>query len=329
MTSGERRGEIDGEKSASEQSERQVVAATQAECPICAASDWQGRPGHLRDAPTVGVRECLRCGVVVPDRRDAVAINYAHGSMHGDESVDIAEWRRAGFDDDSRRARAILSKTGRVGAVLDVGCGSGGFISVLRESGREVVGVELDVKATEYCHAEGLPVFGSLSLIPEQLRASIETVTMFHVLEHIPEPLAFLAEIVEAVPNADRFIVEVPCSEDPLLTLWGSVDFARFTYWSHHEHLHSQRSLDLLLSGVFDTVHVERLQRYGLSNHLGWLAQGKPGGQEWLPWLEGTPADQDYRNRLIEQGFSDTLWAEARRTRTGASPTGIVSRPRR
>ena len=179
-------------------------------------------------------------------------------------------------------------------------------------------GIELDQAASEFLASEGMSVWSDLEQMPEARRGEIQVVTMFHVLEHLPDPRLFLRDAIEALPNARLFVIEVPCSEDPLLTLYKCETFSHFTYWSHHEQLHSKQSLERLLASLFDEREVTRLQRYGLGNHLGWLSRGKPGGQVELAWLDGSPADADYRLRVVGQNFSDTLWAVVKISRSGA-----------
>ncbi len=176
-------------------------------------------------------------------------------------------------------------------------------------------GFELDEAASEFLALEGISVWPDLVQMPELQSREVRVVTMFHVLEHLRDPRVFLREAIQSLPDAQIFVIKVPCAEDPLLTLYGSEAFSYFTYWSHHEQLHPKRSLESLLGTIFDSVEVSRLQRYGLENHLGWLLWGQPRGQVALAWLEGSSVDEGYRSAVMAQGFSDTLWAVARVSR--------------
>ena len=131
------------------------------------------------------------------------------------------------------------------------------------------------------------------------------------MLEDLRDPLLLIKALIDQLPDARTFIMEVPSAEDPLISLIPCPSFEAFTYWSHHEHLHSKKSLEVLLGKAFASVEVRRLQRYGLGNHLGWLATGKPGGQEKYPWLVESKADAEYRALLMAEGYSDSLWAVA------------------
>jgi len=246
---------------------------------------------------------------VTPDGTHPVKINYVSGSMHGAAGLDLTHSRVEGFHDDVRRVRAILDLVDEGETVLDVGCGVGGFIHGLKREGANAVGLELEEAASLALSAEGVDVWSQLVDMPEGTRTEIRIVTMFHVLEHLQNPRDFLRQILEALPNLRLLVVEIPCSEDPLLTLYESQAFSHFTYWSHHEHLHSKRSLELLLSSVFASYEVKRLQRCGLGNHLGWLAKGKPHGQKGMQWADRTTVDDEYRSAIVAQNFSDSLWA--------------------
>jgi len=80
------------------------------------------------------------------------------------------------------------------GRLLDVGCGNGSYLSVMRTLGWDVTGVDVDERAVAVCRARGLPVFqGTLEEagFPD---GSFDVITMNHVIEHVPDPLALLRE---------------------------------------------------------------------------------------------------------------------------------------
>jgi len=230
--------------------------------------------------------------------------------MHGDTPEDLIAWRTNSAEDDQRRAKSVETLLNKAELVLDVGCGAGGFIHELRSKGVHSYGIELDQVARDFLASEDLGVWQNLTEMPESTRIDIKVVTMFHVLEHIRDPREFLREAIAALPNVRLFVFEVPSSEDPLLNLYQCEAFSHFTYWSHHEQLHTKWSLDYLLNDLFGDIKVTRLQRYGIGNHLGWLSTGKPGGQHQMPFAEENQVDVFYRSALISQGFSDSLWAE-------------------
>ncbi len=143
------------------------------------------------------------------------------------------------------------------GRVLDIGCGHGGMLRTLRARGWQVVGTEfgarppqspdddLDVRYTPL-EACGLP------------GASFDVVTMWHVLEHMPDPLATLREIRRLLAPTGRLLVAVPN--------FGSLQ-ARLTgpHWFHLDvprHLFHFRPEDLTTLLARAGFQVERTRRF-------------------------------------------------------------------
>lgn len=96
------------------------------------------------------------------------------------------------------------------GRVLDIGCGDGLFMDMLRKKGVKAVGVDISDKAVEECLKQGLhaEVVASADALPFP-DAHFEYVVMLDILEHVYDPILFLAEarrvskkyIIVGVPN--------------------------------------------------------------------------------------------------------------------------------
>ena len=72
--------------------------------------------------------------------------------------------------------------------LLDVGCGSGAFLQVIKPLGWQTVGLEPDPKACEFAQAAGLEVHtGSLQDATFE-PASFDAITLNHVIEHLHDP---------------------------------------------------------------------------------------------------------------------------------------------
>jgi len=78
--------------------------------------------------------------------------------------------------------------------------------------------------------------------------------------------------------------------------------------------LHSMRSLTALTENSgFEKVEYRGIQRYGLSNHLYWLAEGKPGGHTLWEKIFSAGTESSYSNDLMKEGLTDTLWVVAQK----------------
>jgi len=54
---------------------------------------------------------------------------------------------------------------------------------------------------------------------------------------------------------------------------------------------------------------IKHVQRYPLSNHLYWLANGKPGGHNIWGFLNNQRLDAEYEGQLAAIGKTDTIIA--------------------
>jgi SAM-dependent methyltransferase len=94
--------------------------------------------------------------------------------------------------------------------LLDVGCGSGSFLGVAQELGWRCAGIEIDAAAAEKARRFTPDVFVGDALAAPFAAGSFDVVTAFHVIEHVTDPVAVLARMLEWTAPGGRVIVEVP-----------------------------------------------------------------------------------------------------------------------
>lgn len=98
--------------------------------------------------------------------------------------------------------------------VLDIGCGTGNFLSNLPEEILKV-GVDIDLPSIQIAK-EKYPTIEFICSSFENLTydATINTITMFHVLEHLPNPLETLQRLYHLSDNSTKLVVEIPIIEN-------------------------------------------------------------------------------------------------------------------
>src|SRR5262249_37323679 len=105
--------------------------------------------------------------------------------------------------------RAAVNCRGR--DVLDVGCGAGTLLGLLKRRGFQVGGVDVSEEAARVAESEnGVRVrVGSLK---ESMfaNASFDIVTLFHVMEHVVNPRAVLAEVSRILKPDGALVLQVP-----------------------------------------------------------------------------------------------------------------------
>jgi SAM-dependent methyltransferase len=141
-------------------------------------------------------------------------------------------YRRFVLRDHVRFASRALADSGEPGPVLDVGCGGGLFPRLLRARGFAAIGLDSSPEAAAVAwHSNGVPVLcGDLASAPLPA-GSCAGITMFHVLEHVYDPRAYLAAARVLLKRNGRLIVQVPnaaCWQFRLLgSRWNGVDAPR------------------------------------------------------------------------------------------------------
>lgn len=279
-------------------------------CYLCGENKFVKRPGKVRDNPELEVIECLSCGLVFLSSFDHIDNDYYSKSLIHEEFFDLESVIKDVSWDDDRRfeyfKRFIENKS-----LLDFGCGAGGFLLRARSVASSVAGVELEERMLAYLKKENVPVFDDVTKIADHF----DVITIFHVLEHMKEPIAILKGLSEKLKKGGNIIVEVPSANDALLKLYENVSFSQFTYWSCHLFLFTPSTIAFTAEAAGLKVnYIKQVQRYPLSNHLYWLAKGKPCGHKIWSFLDSDTLNKAYEAKLASLSLSDTIIASFSRS---------------
>jgi 2-polyprenyl-3-methyl-5-hydroxy-6-metoxy-1,4-benzoquinol methylase len=274
-------------------------------CYLCGAQSFQQRPGSVRDDPKLRVMECRSCGLVFLSSFDQIGAGFYENSGMHEDGATVEAWVRETAADDERRFQEFRSLLVNR-AVLDFGCGAGGFLTRASRVAAVAVGVEPESRLAEHFQKEQLTVLPSLA----EVNQAFDLITLFHVLEHLPDPADTLKQLAAKVNPGGSIIVEVPNAADALLTFYENEAFSHFTYWSCHLFLFNANTLALLAGKAgLRAQYIKQVQRYPLSNHLYWLAKGRPGGHLRWNCLDSEELRAAYEKQLGVMGCCDTLIA--------------------
>jgi SAM-dependent methyltransferase len=196
-----------------------LPATPTASC-TCARRDASLGPSELRigrNGTRFDVRRCPACGRGVLDPRPATErllseydqAYYGRGARKFVEPIQsgIGWFRRQRV----RRALRFAPAATAPSRALDVGCGDGEFLGVLRELGWECHGSELtEVTARRAAAVPGLHIHTGALAADAFGPSALDLVSLWHVLEHLPDPDATLRDCARWLKPGGLLLVAVP-----------------------------------------------------------------------------------------------------------------------
>lgn len=191
--------------------------------------------------------------------------------------------------------------------VLEIGSSSGFTLKPLQEMGCEVMGVELSHAYREYALEKGVETAASMDDLGDDHTGKYDVILHYYVLEHVTEPLSFLAGLLRFLKPGGRMMFEVPNANDPLVSLYKVPEFQSFYWWRAHHWYFTPASLGFLLKKLGRPFEIFPGQRYDLSNHLHWLMTGKPGGFRKYSHIFSPETEKSYASDLMRSGHCDYL----------------------
>jgi 2-polyprenyl-3-methyl-5-hydroxy-6-metoxy-1,4-benzoquinol methylase len=182
-------------------------------CPLCLEEAflpvWRKEYGYL----TVTTVLCQSCGLVfhnpVVEDSDREKLGLTHRQLHTNEPISRRQLQRV-----ERRVKQqidflqpFIQPQWRT---LEIGCGLGLLTRWLSQRGCMVLGVEPDRQQAEYARQHcGATVINNLFETAD-LPGGFDFFAASHVIEHFPEPLAFLAKIRSLATPGARLFLETP-----------------------------------------------------------------------------------------------------------------------
>jgi 2-polyprenyl-3-methyl-5-hydroxy-6-metoxy-1,4-benzoquinol methylase len=203
-----------------------AVSAASTPCALCGSEDIEGLSRRARDWRPLRTTICRCCGLVwanPPPIRNALRHYYSEEyrrDYKGTASRTLPQIYNAGLGA-LARYRAIAHLLARGDAMLDVGCGGGELVYLLRRLGFDAIGIEPDRSYSEGARSVlGLPVQTGFVQDVDFPDGAFRAILMYHVLEHVDAPMAILARLRRWLSQDGVLVVEVPnieaCFEAPI-----------------------------------------------------------------------------------------------------------------
>lgn len=148
-----------------------------------------------------------------------------------------------------------LPKNVTIGKILDIGCGDGVFLDVVKKFGWEPYGVEINADAAKRANEAGLKVHTGDLLSAHYEPNTFDLIRMWSVLEHTPNPNEVLKKIVEILKPGGVLVLQVPNIDSVAFKLfqsyWSGLDLPR-----HLVHYTPQTLRQSLIKAGFESVQI-------------------------------------------------------------------------
>jgi len=283
-------------------------------CILCDGKKLRILSHWLRNSETIKVEKCQTCGLVqlnpIPESDQIKkAYNTERISIPRKNIKDIKIKEELSKRDTVYNSKLVKSIISRKAKILDYGCGYGFFVKEMLEEGFNISGMDIsDIRlATARAFCKNAIFFTNEEEIPHNY---FDCLTLFHVLEHTPNPLIFLGSIKQYVKKGGKIIIEVPNLDDHLLKI--SNEYKDFYWKKEHIFYFNKKTLTkyVNLAGL-SVVKVVYFQRWNITNYINWLIRKEPQDIEEIlvserekniKWLDGF-----YKRYLEKNEVSDAL----------------------
>lgn len=293
---------------------KNMLTKSTMKCAVCKGKKFKKISTRVRDSSKYKVVKCQNCGLLqlspMPSTEENEHFydrNLQAKNIKAPSNLKII--RKNSLNDTERRAKMVSGYIKKTQTLLDIGSGYGFFLQEMSNQGYKIAGIEAS-KEIRRASAKitGAKVLDINLLKDNNTLPKFDCITLFHVLEHINNPVLFLKIIKKYLNNNGKLIIEVPNSSDMLLE---ACEKYRDFYWqrAHLFYFNAKTLKKVVEKAGFSIISTSYVQRYGIENFTNWLALGKP--QIGKPvfqtsgifkWLEDC-----YKKYLSKVAKSDTL----------------------
>jgi O-antigen chain-terminating methyltransferase len=224
------------------------------------------------------------------------------GSQFADEDshkyVGFEDQFRGSPDEIRRRVEEYLPIFEKTNGVLDVGCGRGEFLELLRDGGVTARGIDINPAMVEVCRGKGLQAEtgDALAYLRELPDGSLGGLFAAQVVEHL-EP-RYLMRLLDAAFDKLR-----PGAPIVLETINPACWFAFFESYirdlTHVRPVHPDTLKYLLVATGFQHVDISYRAPYPDADKLQTLAQGRGAATSLDDMIETLNANVEKINRLL------------------------------
>ena len=255
-----------------------------AKCPVCSGKDiipYINTKDFFFTQEVFSLTQCRGCNFVftnpVPDNISKYYETTDYLSHNTGDNGLLGRLYSTLRNINIKRKYQLVSKYNSIGNFLDIGCGTGELLSFFKRHDWNVTGIEPNSTAREFAKSNySIDVFDENKL-DELMPSSFDVISMWHVLEHIPDLHARLSQVSKLLKKDGTIFIALPNLDSPdskkYRDYWSALDVPRHLYHftqNTFEHLISNHNMKLVHAEPmkFDSYYVSMLSEKYLKNSL-------------------------------------------------------------
>ena len=280
-------------------------------CTLCKSQKFELISSHVRDSSKYKIKRCKKCHHVqiypVPTMKEIEKFyNENLQEKNIGYKATIKEIKEKNLDDTIRRVSLIKKITSKRNSILEIGSGYGFFLERMKNSGYKIMGTEVSKARIKFLKKiPNIEIFQSSE--PAKIKKKFDVIVMFHVLEHLTDPITFLKNIKTLLNSKGKIVVEVPNFNDYQLDL--HKEYRDFFWQFAHIHYFYPKTLRYVFKKAGFNSKIFGVQRYSIENMFNWklikksqLKKSTFNLPKQYDWIE-----QHYKQKLEKELKCDAL----------------------
>ena len=214
--------------------------------------------------------EGCKVGVVIPmPSKEELAAMYSSGNYRAEKGKRFNPVVEFSIYLSRIYRKQRIKRYVRGGSLLDIGCGRGLFIDIMRRDGWAVTGVEYSAETAEdVSKTYGIPVVSGEPPAWGFQDGSFNVITMNHVLEHLHNPDKMVGECRRLLKKSGLFV----CATPNIASLQASAGKGRWFHLDVPYHIHHFSEAGLVKLLEKHSLRIVRIRRFDVEyDPFGWL----------------------------------------------------------
>lgn len=283
-------------------------------CIICKNKNFEIISNSLRDSKKYKVIQCCKCShiQISPIPKDDEEIKFYNENLQQKNIHDIKNLKKLyekSLDDTERRVKLVSKLSSKKEKILEIGSGHGFFLEKMNKKGFDITGIEISQEKQKILKKTTNARILELDLNHEKLDiGKFDTIVLFHVLEHMKNPIDFLDKCKKNLNFNGKIIVEVPNVNDFQIT--SNKEYREFYWQRAHVSYFSPKILKKIFQeNHFKNIKIIGVHRYSIENFFNWKLNKQPQIENPKYKLESDYLwiDKFYKNKLEKSLKCDTL----------------------